>query len=110
MEKINSELKRFMDTPPLVEYVEPMTQPNAEMLGALADCYASKGWRTYMVNAINQQTRAAVTKATTEVEMAFSKARILTLKELLIVARKAYYEKERITALAKKELEKESKS
>jgi hypothetical protein len=99
MEEINKLIEELTNMPPLTEYKEPMNDINHAMNYGLAQMYGNKGFREYMQNQINIATKASALKSKDIEDVNFGKGRILTLKELLVKARRAFETFEKINLL-----------
>lgn len=89
IKQLNKVLSELSDIEPLVEFSEPMNEISHEMNYALAQMFASKGFRNYLEMAINSQIKSLLKTETTN-DIFFIKGRILTLKELLIISKRAF--------------------
>lgn len=87
---INKKLEAILGEEPLVEFKEPMTELSHEQFYALAKMYSEKGFRMYLENAINSSMRAAATKSDDITSLIYNKSRIILLKELLNITKRAY--------------------
>lgn len=101
LRRVNEMLELVMSAEPLTEYSDSQ-QETAEMLYGLAQMYANKGYRDYLIMEINKATKGAALRTITLVDVAFAKSRILTLKEQLIKAKHAYEQLEKLKALKAK--------
>ena len=89
-QELNKVLREICNIDPLIEYEEPMPEPDQEMKYGLAEVYANKGYRKYMENVINKAIKNAALLADDTLQGATMKGRIITLKELLIKSKRAF--------------------
>lgn len=94
-------LQEFMSVEPLTEFTDSPTE-TSEMLYGLAQMYANKGYREYLIMELSAATKNAAMRTVSLVDVAFAKARILTLKEQLIKSKRAYEQLEKLTKLKSK--------
>lgn len=99
---INEALKDIMGIDPLVPFADPKNEMNYEENYALAQMYSTKGFRSYMEKMINNAITNAALRTTDLSDVYFSKARILTLKELLVQSKRAFDELNKIEAKAER--------
>lgn len=90
LKHINNLVCEMLGAVPLIAYKEPTNDVDAEWNSALARMYSDRGFRTYLENAVNLFTRAAAIGSADIVSLTYNKARIITLKELLIVSKNAF--------------------
>lgn len=102
MDQINEAIKLLDVIEPLGGFAEPITEALAEQNFGLARMYSDAGYRKYLINEHNKAMKNVALRSATAVDIAFGKARILTLKELLVKGKRAFEEVQRIQALANK--------
>ncbi len=90
IQELNSTLKDILDTEPLLEFEETTDDLSHEQMYGLAQMYANKGFREYLINNINILTKSVALKSANMNDIFFGKARILTLKEILIKSKRAF--------------------
>lgn len=96
MKVYNELLKEISGVESLPDYQNPKNELDHEINYALAEMYANKGFRTYLENTVNQAIKSAALRCENERDMIFAKARILTLKELLVISRRAFEQLQKI--------------
>lgn len=99
--KINEALRLLMNLEPIVLMGDPKPA-DREMLYGLAQAYANEGFRRYLLNLYLTAVRDTALRSEGVIDQAFGKARILTLKELLVQGKKSYDDLQRIEQLSKK--------
>jgi hypothetical protein len=97
LDDINKLFQKLDDASPLVEFTEPMQDIDWKMQEALARMYADEGFRNYLILCYNRCIKETALKTKTEIDIAYGKARALTIKELLIKSRDAFLKFEKIT-------------
>lgn len=97
MKKINKRLAKtsFLDP---IEFTEPMNEQSHEMAFGLAQIYAVKGFRDYMIAEYHRSIKASAMNSESISEVLYFKARATTYKELLIAGKKAFENMNRLTA------------
>lgn len=100
IKKINEVVAYLDGIEPLIEFKEPMNEISHEMNYALAQMFANKGYRSYLENNLNAQIKSLMRAETTN-DIFYLKGRIITLKELLIVAKRAF---EKISEIDKRKI------
>jgi hypothetical protein len=105
IEQINRLFKELDLAEPLVEYNDSKSE---FYLDSLARMYADEGFRKFLINNYNNAVKSASLRSVNEVDIAFSKARALTIKEILIRAKDAFEKADKIRKL-KINAEKQSK-
>jgi len=83
-------MKEVLDLEPLTFYKEPTNKMDNEQCQALAECYAKKGFRLYMENAINLMMKEAVMNKGDDFARGLRAGRITSLKEFLSVSYKLF--------------------
>lgn len=101
LEGLNKLMKTMLEIEPLVEFKEPKNDIDAQQKYSLAQCYKDKGFREYLENAINQQTKYAATNGVDIVDRVHHQARVILLKELLVVCKNCYKELENVKIKSK---------
>lgn len=95
---------------PLMEFSEPMDEPKHEQNYALAQMYANKGFRTYLEDSINRSIKSAAMHSDDMVSLVYNKARIILLKELLVVSKRSFESLEKIKKIAIKDADNKGRS
>jgi hypothetical protein len=98
MKKVNKSLELLMQTEPLLEFKEAITEEVHEMKFGLAQVYGNRGFRKYMEMLIKSQMEATL-RAETINDVFYIKGRILTLKELLAISRTEFNNIEKLKKL-----------
>ena len=93
-------LETILKIEPL-DYKSPKSELDYEQRFALAQVYALKGYRSYLENAINRFIYASAVNSNDEISLACNRARIILLKELLILAKKSWEEIDKLNKDAK---------
>jgi hypothetical protein len=96
--QLNDALQTVMGLEPLTEIQPEANANSAGMNYGLAQVYANEGFREYMNMEINRQMVSTLT-AETLVGLAERKARVLTLRELLVRGKRAFDELQKIQKL-----------
>lgn len=96
IEKLNILVEKLLNLDPLTSYVEKGPENVQEMNYALAQMYALKGFRDYLELNIRRQIHRAAIHGEDVFDGVSAKARILTLKELLVNAKTAFNEYNKI--------------
>jgi hypothetical protein len=102
IKQLNDALALSLNIEPLTEFQETTNTNTARMNYGLAQAYANEGYREYLKEEINRAIKNTAVRSETLVDIAFGKARALTLKELLIKSKQAFEELQKIQELAKK--------
>lgn len=87
-----------------IPYTQPTTA-DAIMNFGLARMYADEGFRKFMTNQINMEMKKSAMRTVTLVDVAFAKARILTLQEILAKGKVAFDEVSKLRKLQEDENE-----
>jgi len=97
IEEINKAIQALDIVEPLIDYVEdPKSEREDRHNQALAAMYVSEDFRSYLISNLNAAIKATALRSVSEVDTAFGKARILTLKEILVKSRRAFIGFEKI--------------
>lgn len=99
IQRLNELLESSLNIKPLSEFSEN-GQVTHEMNYALAQMFAMKGFRDYLVLEMNKAIKGSALRSVSLVDMAYGKARALTLKEILIKAKNAFETLERVKKIA----------
>ena len=106
--KLNDALSAVMNMEPIIATSEATEKLTTEMQVGLARAYSDSGLRKYFEYKLNEALKSVALRSTTPFDIAFGKARILTIKEILVRGKQAFEELERIKAVTKKNLKKNS--
>jgi hypothetical protein len=83
-------MKELFDLEPLTIYKEPSNKVDTEQYQGLAECYAKKGYRVYLENAVSLMMKEAVMNKGDDFASGLRAGRIVALKELLSVSHRAF--------------------
>ena len=84
-------------------------QITTQMKMALAQCYAMEGFKKYLENGLDKFILSSAIRSGTMEEVLVRRGRILTLKELLEVARTCYHDYNKLKEIAKKDAQESKK-
>ena len=99
IDDINKLFAALESAEPLLSFVDPKNELDYAQTEALARMYSDTAFRTFLINNYNSAVKAVALRSSTEVDIAFGKARALTYKEILVHAKRAYTNYEKLKKL-----------
>lgn len=101
MQKVNKRLSKTSKFLEPIEFKEPMDPISHEMAFGLAQIYAVRGFREYMINEYHRTIKASALNSESISEVLYYKARAMVMKELLTASKKAFENMDRLSTRAK---------
>lgn len=98
---LNKLLMEMLKMEPLIEFKEPLTEIGHEQFNGLAQMYANRGFRSYLETAVNKAIKNSAINSDDLISMAYNKSRVILLKELLVISKKAFEDVSKLNKNAK---------